>query len=120
MGDLAIQESVVESGRARVEDKTKFQRNAMQANRSFNIRQGFRRRHPQSVLHQFQGIDMSTEHANSAWERALLKEDERVDIPEEYRSVDIQGIATQLGTVKTARENFKKSFPKLSDTWLVF
>lgn len=83
------------------------------------IKQGKRRRHPGRLLHEFAGIAEGTEHATNNWEKAMLYENERQEIPEEYRPTDeLQGAATQLGLIQTAHNNWRTSKQKLNTMYL--
>lgn len=92
---------------------TKFSGAARSNNRIFQIKQGKRRRHPDRVLHQFQVIKQETEHAESAWEQALLHEQERTEVPMEYKTKDGGMVSNQMGLVTTALDNYTRSKGKL-------
>lgn len=117
MGDIAGENDFVEVGRNRVQEYGPAWKNrALATTRTFHITQGRRRRHPDRVLHQYAGVAGTTDHAHTAWERALLESDKRVEIEEAYiPEGDMDSIASQLGTVQAAAANFKVSNFKLSN-----
>lgn len=88
---------------------TKLHNDALREYRQFAIKQGRRRRHPKTVLAQFDAITKTTSNAESAWERALMHEQERVEVPQEYQAKDADMIANQVGLVTTALDNYMKS-----------
>jgi Fe-S cluster assembly scaffold protein SufB len=88
---------------------TSLSRDAREQNRIFQIKQGRRRRHPDRVLAQFEQITKETENASSAWEKALMHEQQRVEVPSEYKAKDRGMVANQVGLVTTAMDNYVKS-----------
>lgn len=120
-GQQATQDINVEAGRRQVVEGSSFQAKALRTNRIFNIKQGIRRRHPDHVLHEFAGVADTTNHANTAWEKALIYEDERTEMDPAYvANPDSNSMVTQLGASQAARKNFKKSTNrKLGDLHLV-
>ena len=120
IGDEAMHNSELETGRRHVNEGTKFQRDANRKNRHFQIQQGLRRRHPGRVLNQFAGVYKSTSHAKNQWEQALLYETKRVDLPKDFRPKgDTDGMVNQIGLVTTALENYKSSRGKFERMHLV-
>lgn len=111
-GKIIDQAQAVETGKYE-NTKTNLSRNARTANRMFQIRQGKRRRHPDRLLNQYQTIKEETTNANSAWEKALLHEQKRIEVPTEYKAKDSGMVANQLGLVTTALNNYMKSKYKL-------
>lgn len=111
-GQIMQKQQEMESGKYE-NTNSAFSRGATRANRQFQIRQGKRRRHPDSVLNQFQTIKTETTNAHSAWEKALLHEQKRIEVPSEYRARDSGMVANQLGVVTTALDNYMKSKQKL-------
>ena len=88
--------------------------------RAFEIRQGWRRRHPTRVLNQFKGVTETTSSASSRWEEALVHGTKRVELPQEFRPHDdMDGMTNQLGLVTAALENYKASKNKLTRLHLV-
>ena len=79
------------------------------------VKQGLRARHPERVLHQFEAVKATTERVDSVWEKNLMDENDRVTMPMEYNVAgeDSSMIATQLGMVSTALQNYKSSKEKL-------
>jgi len=110
IGDITAKKALVDSGKDRKD--TPFNLNMRAENRAFQIKQGVRRRHPERVLSQFKAIVEETSNANSAWEKALMHEQERVEIPEEYKVSGGDMMTQQTGLVTTALDNFMKSKSK--------
>lgn len=117
LGDIVEQQQKVETGKYRNET-SKFHKNNLRAARGFGIKQGVRRRHPARVLQQHAAIAKETSNAESAWEKALLHEQHRIEIPEEYKTSDGGMIVNQTGLVTTALDNYSKSRGKFSRTVL--
>jgi len=117
IGDLTEQQNLVADGRSDRQD-TSFKTKMRAETRAFNIKQGVRRRHPNQVLAQFNQIMEETSNANSAWEKALMHEQERVEIPEEYKIKDSEMLTNQTGLVTTALDNYHKSKGKFTRTQL--
>jgi len=108
VGEIIDNKQLKETGK--FENETTQQgKNAREANRIFQIKQGRRRRHPQRVLAQFEQIVKETENASSAWEKALMHEQQRVEVPQEYKAKDSGMVANQVGLVTTALDNYMKS-----------
>jgi hypothetical protein len=115
IGEETGQKQAMETGRRHVDEGTSFQRNANKANKMLGIQQGFRQRHPHSVLGQYDGVMKTTSTAASSWEKALLHETTRTEMPKEFRvSGDSDGMVNQVGVVTTALENYKASKGKFS------
>jgi hypothetical protein len=88
--------------------------------RAFEVRQGWRRRHPTRVLNQFAGVTNTTSSASSRWEEALVYDTKKVELPEEFRPHDdTAGMTNQIGLVTAALENYKASKNKLQRLHLV-
>jgi hypothetical protein len=114
IGDIVDTQQQADTGRLHKDNQYgKANRNAW---KSFAIKQGVRRRHPKRVLSQYAQIVKETSNAESAWEKALLHEQERLDVPEEYKVTDGGMVANQTGLVTTALDNFKRSKNKFSRT----
>jgi hypothetical protein len=108
--DVTDQASAVETGRDRVE--TPFKQRARQANSIFNMQQGRRRRHPTTTLQTY--ANMRDVGDGDKWKKAFTDEQERVQVPEEHL-IDPTGlVANQMGLTNTAKENAKKSKPRLT------
>jgi hypothetical protein len=107
VGEITDNVAQMETGKDLV--NTAASQRAERGMRMFNINQGWRRRHPARVLHQYNAINKTTESAETVWEKALLHEDERTDIPEEYKPKEHDMVANQMGLVGTALDNFKRS-----------
>ena len=108
LSDVVDHKTEVETGKYE-NTHTKFSQGAREANRIFQIKQGRRRRHPDRVLAQFDQITKETENASSAWEKALMHEQQRVEVPTEYKAKDSSMVANQVGLVTTAMDNYVKS-----------
>ena len=120
IGEEMGQKQAKETGRRHVDEGTSFQRNANKANKMLGIQQGFRQRHPHSVLGQYDGVMKTTSTAASSWEKALLHETTRTEMPKEFRvSGDSDGMVNQVGVVTTALENYKASKGKFSRFHLI-
>ena len=120
IGDDLAQKAAMETGRRHVDEGTEFQRNANKANKMLGIQQGFRQRHPHSVLGQYDGVMKTTSTAASSWEKALLYETKRTDMPKEFKVTgDSDGMVNQVGVVTTALENYKASKSKFSRFHLI-
>ena len=120
IGDEVMKNQEMETGRRHVQEGTAFQQNANKANKDLAIKQGFRRRHPNRVLGQFDGVMKTTSTAASAWEQAMLHETKRVDMPKEFKPTgDGDGMVNQVGVVTTALENFKARKGKFSRFHLI-
>lgn len=114
IGDIVDTQQQADTGRLHKDNQYgKANRHAW---KSFAIKQGVRRRHPTRVLSQYAQIVKETSNAESAWEKALLHEQERLDVPEEYKVTDGGMVANQTGLVTTALDNFKRSKNKFSRT----
>jgi len=109
--DIVKQKVEVETGKFE-KTNTPQSRNARKSNLTFQIKQGKRRRHPDTVLNQFQTIVKQTSNASSAWEKALMHEQQRILIPPEYKAKDEGMVANQVGVVTTALDNYVKSKAK--------
>lgn len=117
IGDITDKHADFESGKPRHE--TAEQTATEQKMRTLNIRQGLRRRHPHSVLANFKAITQETTNAESAWERAMMHEQERTTLPTEYVPGDGGMMTNQIGLVTTALDNYKQSKGKFQRTTLV-
>lgn len=111
LGDIVDKKQAVETGKFE-DEKTKFAKSSRENNKIFQIKQGRRRRHPDRVLAQFEQIVKQTDNASSAWERALMHEQQRVEVPQEYKARDRGMVANQVGLVTTSIDNYIKSKSK--------
>jgi hypothetical protein len=105
IGDITDQASTVERGKEIVHDK--YTLGTERRYRKLNIAQGHRRRHPDRVLQQHEGIKTSTEHAESVWEQAMLHDEERTKIPEEYKHEGSSMMSNQVGLSAVSTKNYK-------------
>ena len=89
--------------------------------KEFYVTQGRRMRHPDMVLHNFETVTAGTDDAETTWEKAMMHEQERQSIPKEYQyeGEDKGMVASQLGVVTTALDNYKRSKDKLQRSHLV-
>jgi len=104
----------VEAGRDVQTDLTSWQRQALGNQEQFAQRQGFRRRHPSTMLNQFAGVVKTTKSPKLKWEEFIAAENERVQLPETTIKGRNVYAANQMGLVRTAMENYAKSREKLS------
>jgi hypothetical protein len=111
VGEIIDKKQIVETGKHENET-TVYGKQQREINKIFQIKQGRRRRHPDRVLAQFKQIVDQTENASSAWEKALMHEQQRVEVPQEYKANDSGMVANQVGLVTTALDNFMKSKSK--------
>lgn len=118
IGQITDEQTVAETGRFEKKNDAYSQRKEKQMRR-FCIQQGVRRRHPDNVLSKYHAINKDTESAETQWEKALLHEDQRVDVPEEYKIKQHDMIANQMGLVNVALDNYVKSRGKFTRTQIV-
>ena len=86
------------------------------------IRQGIHRRHPRTVLNQYQGVQSTTENAESVWEQALMQEQKRQGLDKIFASDgggDVDMMVNQMGLVQTALKNYENSKYKLERSHMV-
>jgi len=118
IGQITNQAAAVETGKGEnVSDP--YSARIESQNYIFNIRQGVRMRHPDRVLSQYQGIREGTESAETIWEQALIHEDTRNEIPEEYKVKGADMAANQMGLVQTALNNFARSKSRFNKSTVV-
>ena len=108
VGDIVDKKQIVETGKY-ANETVGYGKQNREANKIFQIKQGRRRRHPDRILAQFKTIVDQTENASSAWEKALMHEQQRTEVPMEYKAKDSGMVANQVGLVTTALDNFMKS-----------
>ena len=108
-----------DAGRDVSTDLTPWQRQALGKQRQLVIRQGWRRRHPDRVLNQFTAVAQGSTNPNEQWEKAMLDDTERTELPEYYKKVKHEGYANQVGLVATAFKNYQASKNKLSSGILI-
>ena len=104
----------VEAGRDVQTQLTSWQRQALGNQQQFAQRQGFRRRHPSTMLNQFAGVVKTTTSPKMKWEQYIEAENERVQLPETTKKGRNEYVANQMGLVETALENYVKSKEKLN------
>lgn len=104
----------VEAGRDVQTDLNSWQKQALGNQEQFAIRQGFRRRHPNTMLNQFAGVVQTTTNPKMKWEQFIEAENERVQLPQTTKKGRNVYCANQMGLVKTALENFVQSKEKLN------
>lgn len=108
-----------DAGRDVSTDLTPWQAQALKGKRRMVIRQGFRRRHPYKVLNQFAIVAQGSTNPTEHWEKAMLDDTERTELPEWYKKVNSEGYANQVGLVQTAFKNYQASKNKLSGGVLI-
>jgi len=113
VGNITAQAGAMETGKDRVMDDP-YSLSKFRSNRIFNISQGKRRRHPDLVLHQHAALNRDTHSAETVWEKALLHDDKRAELPQEYKPKESGMVANQMGLVTTALQNFANSKAKLT------
>lgn len=110
----------VATGRRHVKENSRFQQQATQDMRHLFYQQGYRRRHPERVLGQYLGVTKTTTNAGSLWEKSLIHETKKSEMPHEFKVTDeTDGMANQLGVVNTALDNYKASKNKFKRMHLV-
>ena len=110
----------IETGRRHIQENSKFQGTATKTNNALRIRQGLRRRHPGRVLNTYQGVRSTTSESSSLWEKALIHESKRIEMPREFKTVgDSDGMVNQMGIVSVALDNYKASKQKFNRLHLV-
>jgi hypothetical protein len=118
--DQNVHEDEINTGKVKIDEKNRFQRNAQRDVRLFRIKQGIRKRHPDRVLHQFNGVKNTTSTASTLWEQALIHDTKRTELPQDFRPKgDIDMMTNQMGIVTTALDNYKSSRGKLERMHLV-
>ena len=70
------------------------------------------------VLSNFSTITNQTSNAESLWEKALMEDQERVEIPTEFKATDAHMMVNQMGLAKTALDNFTKSKGKFNRQYI--
>jgi hypothetical protein len=110
----------IETGRRIIHENSNFQRKATRDAKALRITQGLRYRHPDRVLHQFKGVTSTSSESASLWEKSLIDQTKRVEMPKEYSvSGDAGGMVNQMGIVSVALDNYKASKNKFSRLHLV-
>jgi hypothetical protein len=104
----------VEAGRDVQTDLTGWQKQALGNQEQFAIRQGFRRRHPKTMLNQFAGVAKTNTNPKMKWEQYIEEENERVQLPETTKKGRNVYASNQMGLVETALQNFVASKQKLN------
>lgn len=118
-GKMEERKDQMDAGRFKHEKGDKLAQAARSKYKEFSIKQGRRRRHPSVVLAQFAEIAKQTSNAGSAWERALMAEHQRTTIPKDYKVKDTDMIASQIGIVQAAQDNYSKSRSKFDQLSVV-
>lgn len=107
-GNITDQQATTETGKRDVKSDS-YSKTQERKYRTFNIRQGNRRRHPTRVLNQYYAVNKDTENAQSIFEKALIHEDEGSKLDKVYKPKAHDMIADQMGIVTTALDNYVKS-----------
>lgn len=100
-------------------DGTPLQRKANSALRVFQIQQGHRRRHSQSVLNTFAGVRSTSKGASSLWEKDLNNETDAFKLEKDFTAKSDLGMSNQLGITSLSEKTFGAAQPKLSKMHLV-
>ena len=88
-------------------------------NRHFQIKQGKRRRHPYRTLNQYTALQNTTSNAAQHWEKTMMYENQRAQMPREFKTSGLDGgMTTQMGIATLALENYTKSKEKLMRMYL--
>lgn len=103
----------VDTGRDIQSAPTTGQRRSLNKTVAFLTQQGFRRRHPLLVLHNYANVVRPNNDAHTKYEQALEDENKRVQLPAIVKKTRNEMIANQMNLVRTAAENFAKSKTKL-------
>ena len=99
-------------GRRRLQDSTEEHQQAIQ--------QGMKRRHPNRVLSQYDGIVNTTTEAGDLYTKSLVYETKKTEMPKDFRPKgDSDFMANQMGVVATAFTNYKASKKKLERMFTV-
>ena len=120
IGEEAVRTQEIETGKRRVRQNNDWDITTNKGAKMFEIQQGIRMRHPDRVLHQYAAAVAGTENPESLWEKALMHEQKRTEMPKEYRPEDDTKMLTnQLGIVTTALDNYDNSKYKLERTHMI-
>lgn len=65
------------------------------------------------MLNQFTAVVQGSTNPTEQWEKAMLDDTERAELPEYYKKVKGEGYANQIGLVATAFKNYQQSKNKL-------
>lgn len=117
MADTINRQSMYESGHDEVSSRHMGQRLAKERAIRFEVRQGVRRRHPDSVLSNYAGLLENVAAPKNEWQKMLDIENNRESIPHDGKKPSYS-MVTQLGLVRTADINFKASKPKLNSMFM--
>lgn len=105
----------MDAGRDVMSDLRPWQRQALGTVQHLAIKQGLRRRHPAHVLGQYNQGLFNGNNPRYKWEDAIRRSEELSKIPDVYAQANkFQEIPNQLGLVKTAHDNFKRSRERMS------
>lgn len=74
---------------------------------AFDVKTGFRRRHPAHVLNQFKGLVDTSVDIHSVWEQAMEDEDSKATASKLFDNTNY-GITNQFGLDRIATDNFYK------------
>jgi hypothetical protein len=119
LGEEVDNQSERETGRKTVKEGTPFQQETGREIRRFQVQQGFRRRHPNSVLGNYAGVIGSASNEKSIAEESLMIENERFELPKQFAAGNDGGTVSQLGIQYVADKNFKNAKNKLGMMHLV-
>ena len=118
--DNQVSEQQIQTGTFRRETAhADSKRQSMVASRrKLGIKQGLRIRHPDDVLHRYDGVYSSSHKAASVYGANLIEEDERTVVPENAKKLGDLA-AHQLGLVTTAKKNAELHERKLESMFIV-
>jgi len=110
----------VETGHAAPVENQRKMKPYIDRNRHFQMKQGLRRKHPERVLHQFHGIAKTQSNAKEQWQKAMLHETKRAEMPHDFVVKDQDlGMTNQMGVATISAKNYKDSKEKLMRMHLV-
>lgn len=116
MEEVVNQQSLYESG-TQANGNNPQSRLRQSQSRAFEVTQGVRRRHPNSVLSNYAAVTESNTNPHTTWEKSLEEENEMSSLPKVYQTQG-QLSAVQLGIVRTADDNFQRSKTKLNTMYV--
>lgn len=120
IGKEAEHQQEIEVGRRRVHQGNDWDITTNKGAKMFAVKQGIRMRHPDRVLHNFSAAVTGTDNPESLWEQALMQEQNRINLPQEYRPEgDSKMMVNQLGVVSTALDNYEGSKFKLDRVHMI-
>jgi len=108
----------LETGKSKFYGQTRLQATAAEHQQA--LRQGMKRRHPNRVLSQYDGVVNTTTEAGDLYTKSLVYETKKAEMPKDFRPKgDSDFMANQIGVVATAFTNYKASKKKLERMFTV-